>query len=274
MDCYYINLDAAVARKVALENSFHRNRKPDWNLHRFAAIDAEFVRRQNIAGSKSAAEKACFLSHKRIIGADPDDGKTIFVLEDDARFGAQTCGIVDSILKANRGLDWDLLYTDICVPIPATMFDLIKLRQKLAAKQEMTLIDLSKISQFAGATAYLVNARSKRKVLGLLDAEKEINQPYDLVLRKLIFDGRLKGYALFPFVTTLSDDSETSQIQDAGADASALALNLYRKLVWIERNLDECRAPLERLQKLLGDDEAAAYGALFAALASGKYRII
>ena len=274
MDCYYINLDAAVLRKVNLENSFHRNKKPDWDLHRFAAIDADYVRRENIAGSKSAAEKACFLSHQRIIGAHPDDSKTIFVLEDDAKFGAQTCTIVDNILKANRSLDWDILYTDICVPIAATMFDLLKLRQKLAQKNEMTLIDLSKISQFAGATAYLVNARSKRKVHELLTAAGDINQPYDLVLRKLIFEGKLKGYALFPFVTSLSEASETSQIQTTDADASALVFNLFRKLVWTERNLEECRASLELMKKHLGDEESEAFGALFAAMASAKYKII
>jgi hypothetical protein len=50
--------------------------------------------------------------------------------------------------------------------------------------------------------------------------------------------------------------------------------NLFRKLVWTERSLDECRASLELMKKHLGDEESEAFGVLFAAMASAKYRII
>ena len=274
MDCHYINLDSAQQRRAALEASFERHRKPGWNLIRYPAIDREFVRRQKIAGGRSEAEKGCFLSHKKVIGANADDGRTILVLEDDAVFGAQTCSVVDDILQRNPGLKWDVLFTDLCTPTAATMLDLIKLRQTLAAKNEFTLMDLSKMTQFAGATAYIVNGASKRKLHGLLDAAKEIEVPYDLALRKLILDGAVKGFALFPFVTSLSQASAASQIQAAEANAGALVWNLYRRMIWAGRDLEACRAELEQVRLRLCDEEAEAFGVLFSAMASAKYRTL
>lgn len=273
MDCFYINLASAVQRKINLENNFHRNQRPGWNLSRFPAIDTEFVKSQNIAGASSAAEKACFLSHKKAIGLNLDDRKSAFILEDDALFGAQSCAIIDDTLKKNRDLEWDILYTDACIPDAGTMLDLIKLRQTLALTNKITLMDLSKMA-FAGATAYIVNAKSKRKLHGLLDAATEINVPYDLYLRNLIFASSLKGFSLFPFVTSLSDFSESSQIQRTDAHVTALVWNTFRKMIWTERNLGDCRAALASIEASLGDEESKAFGTLFSAMASVKFKTL
>jgi len=56
---------------------------------------------------------------------------------------------------------------------------------------------------FAGSTAYLVNAKSRQKIYDLLDAVQEIDIPYDLYLRHLVHSSALKGFSLFPFVTSL-----------------------------------------------------------------------
>ena len=273
MDCLYINLASAVQRKINLENNFHKNQRPGWTLSRIAAVDTEFVKSQNVAGGCSAPEKACFLSHKKAIGLNPDDRKSAFILEDDALFGAQSCAIIDDTLKKNRDLDWDILYTDVCIPTAATMLDLIKLRQTLAQTNRISLMDLSKMA-FAGATAYIVNAKSKRKVFELLDAEAAINVPYDLVLRNLIFASSLKGFTLFPFVTSLSDLSESSQIQKTDAQVTALVWNTFRKMIWTERNLGDCRAALASIEASLGDDESKAFSVLFSAMASAKYKTL
>jgi GR25 family glycosyltransferase involved in LPS biosynthesis len=273
MDCFYINLASAVQRKINLENNFHKNKRPGWTLTRFPAIDTEFVRGQNIAGGSSAAEKACFLSHKKAIGLNLDDRKPAFVLEDDALFGAQSCAIIDDTLRKNRDLDWDVLYTDICIPTAATMIDLVKLRQTLATTNKITLMDLSKIP-FAGATAYIVNAKSKRKMVELLESATEINVPYDLYVRNLIFASALKGFAVFPFVTSLSDFSESSQIQNTGTQATALVWNTFRKMIWTERSLGDCRAALASIEASLGDEESKAFGTLFSAMASAKYKTL
>ena len=274
MDCTFINLDAAVERRAALEASFERHRKPGWNLIRYPAIDREFVARQRIGGSRSAGEKGCFLSHKKAIGQHADDGKPILVLEDDAVFGARTFEVVDDVLQRHAHLKWDVLFTDICVPAAGAMLDLIRLRQALVAKNEVTLIDLSKMTQFAAASAYIVNGSAKRRVLGLLDASAEINVPYDLYLRKLILDGTLKAFAVFPFVTSVSDASETSQIQQSESSATTLVWNLFRRMIWLERDLEQCKASLDLVRAQLCDAEAEAFGVLFAAMASTKYKTL
>lgn len=274
MDCYFINLDAAAERRAALEASFERHRKPGWNLIRYPAIDKEFVTRQRIGGSRSPAEKGCFLSHKKVIGQHADDGKPILVLEDDAVFGARSFEVVDDVLQRNLHLNWDILFTDICVPAAATMLDLIRVRRALVAKDEVTLVDLSKMTQFAAATAYIVNGHAKRRVLGLLDASAEINVPYDLYLRKLILDGALKAFTVFPFATSVSDASESSQIQLSESRATTLVWNLFRRMVWVGRDLEQCRASLEIVRRQLCDEEAEAFGVLFAAMASAKYKTL
>ena len=84
MDCFYINLDSAVERKVNFENNFNMHKKQDWNLTRFSAVDAEFVKNQKVLGELNPGEKGCFLSHKKIIGGNFGHDRPIFILEDDA----------------------------------------------------------------------------------------------------------------------------------------------------------------------------------------------
>jgi hypothetical protein len=86
---------------------------------------------------------------------------------------------------------------------------------------------------------------------------------------------------MFPFVTSLSALSETSQIKSA-VDRTQLAWNMFRKMVWMERNLAECKPVLEQLKSTLAekdlvefnslltspDQELKAFGILFSAAAA------
>ncbi len=51
MDCLYINLDSATERRARLEYNFNAIRKPNWNLTRSAAIDTEFIKKNEIRGT-------------------------------------------------------------------------------------------------------------------------------------------------------------------------------------------------------------------------------
>jgi hypothetical protein len=70
---------------------------------------------------------------------------------------------------------------------------------------------------------------------------------------------------LFPFVTSLSDFSEESQIQAVDSDRPDLAWNMFRKMVWVERNLQKCKAGLESAKNRLSEADMSAFSSLLAA---------
>lgn len=262
MDCFYINLDSASERRVKFESNFNTFKKPNWTLSRFSAVDAEFVKKQNVKGEASPGEKGCFLSHKAIIGANLTHDRPIFLLEDDAMFGAHTCALIDRVLGENSNPDWDILYTDVCMPHVAAMVDTLRIRRDLAVKKiEITFMNLTK-TNFVGSTAYLVNGKSKQKLYSLLDAADELNIPYDLYLRGLVHISAIKAFALFPFVTSLSELSDASQIRSAGINRAQVAWNMFRKMIWMERNLADCRSELEILKSMLTEKDMAEFGSL------------
>jgi GR25 family glycosyltransferase involved in LPS biosynthesis len=265
MDCFYVNLDSATERRAALEANFNAVKKPHWTLTRFAAIDAEYVRNNAVAGATKPGEKGCFLSHKFLIEQNLDREGPMFIVEDDAVFGRRTCTLVDAILRQNRDKEWDILFTDVCVPNLEQMMALMEYRRNLAAKKiDIAFMGLGRMG-FAGSTAYIVNAGSKRKIYDLLDAATSLDLPYDLYLRRLAHASVLSVHSLFPFVTSLSDLSEDSQIKGTDANRRDLAWNMFRKMVWVERNLPKCRTALDSVRARLTEKDMSPFQALLAA---------
>jgi GR25 family glycosyltransferase involved in LPS biosynthesis len=277
MDCYYVNLDAAEERKDRVEKNFAVCKKPGWTLTRFPAIDKVYVEANAVPGATRPGEKGCFLSHQFLMEQRLGDDETYMIMEDDAQFGVRTCTLVDMVLKRNKDLDWDILYTDVCIPNMVTMFDLLKYRRELRAKKtEVAFMDLAGVG-FAGTTAYLVNGKSKRKVYEALKAYRPIDLPYDLFLRQQSHGGALKIFSLFPFVTTVSDFCNESQIKGPGENHLDMAWNMYRNMIWIERNLNSCKPSLDSLKAAFcpdeppaepGDEELAAFKTLFSSMAA------
>lgn len=259
MECFYINLESAVERRSKFESNFAARKKPGWTLSRFAAIDGEYIKNNKIAGECSPGEKGCFLSHKTLIGSSLAHDKSIFILEDDATLGTRACTLIDAILAQNRNLDWDIMFTDVCIPQLQNMIELLKYRRELTAKKiEIAFLKLAKIN-FNGSTAYLVNAKSKQKLHDLLSYPTELNIPYDLYLRSLSHIGALKTYSLFPFVTSLSDFSDLSQIKMPGAHKIEMTWNMFRKMIWLERDLASCQPGLQSIKAALSDKDMDAY---------------
>jgi GR25 family glycosyltransferase involved in LPS biosynthesis len=279
MDCIYINLDSAKERRRHVEKNFAVNKKPDWTLSRFPAIDKIFIERNNIAGTAKPGEKGCFLSHQMLLEQRLGDDKSYLVVEDDAMLGARTCTLIERVLESNRDLDWDILFTDVCIPSMPLMFELLKIRRDLCKRN----IDVEPMNlrgvEFAGSTAYIVNGKSKRKIHEILSVYKNIDMPYDLFLRQLSHSGALKIYTLFPFVTTVSDLSDGSQIKAESVNPIELSWNMFRKMIWTERNLQRSRPALELFRKTWcreeplvkipgADDELNAFTFLFSSMAA------
>ncbi len=271
MDCYYINLDAATSRRVRLEQNFSEHAREPWCLQRYPAVDTDQVKSSGIEGTLAPSAMACFLSHRRLIEANLTDERPILVLEDDAALGEDTCGTIDRFLEGSSDLEWDIAFTDVCIPFAHTMIDLIRLRRQWAATGQVTLLDLSKMA-FGGSTAYIVNGRSKRKVAALLEAAARIDVPYDLYLRNMFREKRLAGFVFFPFITSLSELSEASQVQSNDAATTDLIWNTFRKLIWLNRSADRQQAALALIESQLCDDESRLFAPLFAAMTSQSYR--
>lgn len=271
MDCYYINLDGATSRRDRLEQNFSQQARERWSLHRFPAVDTDQVRSSHIEGTLAPSAMACFLSHRQLINASLADEQPILVLEDDAAFGEGTCDTIDRFLEGNPGLEWDIAFTDVCIPFAHTMIDLIRLRRQWTATGQLSLLDLSKMA-FGGSTAYLINGRSKRKLAALLTAAKRLDIPYDLYLRNLFREKRLAGFVFFPFVTTMSEFSEVSQVQSNDAAATDLIWNTFRKLIWLNRTADRQLTALAHIESQLCDEESRLFAPIFAAMTAQNYR--
>lgn len=277
MDCIYINLASAAGRRHRLEANFAACKKPGWTLTRFPAVDKTYVERNAVAGATKPGEKGCFLSHRVLMNERLTGDESYLIIEDDATLGERTCALIDAMLEQNRNLDWDIIFTDVCIPQMTLMFELLKRRRELATKRiEATLINLRGLC-FAGSTAYIVNGKSKRKVHEVLSGYMALDLPYDLYLRQLSHKGILNVYTLFPFVTTVSDDFDASQIKASGVSPLELAWNLFRRMIWTERNLNSCKTTLDAFRQEWcrdeppvkvpgGDEELIAFTNLFASM--------
>jgi len=268
MRCFYINLDAAAQRRRSLEENFAQIKKADWSLTRIAAIDAAYIEANEVGGSLKPVEKAYFLSHKKALQESMNDDDAVFILEDDAMFGSDTCNIVEQLPEFAKDLEWDIVFTDAVVPNVGDMSGLVMLRHGLADKKEIRLIDLKSFS-FAGSTAYIVKGTSKERLFDVIDSQAEINEPYDLFLRKKIYHGDIKGLLCFPFITSTSEFSTLSSIQ-SGVERKPderkadLIWDLFRKLTWIERDMERHRIALTMIDQSLSEEDRA-FGVLWAA---------
>jgi GR25 family glycosyltransferase involved in LPS biosynthesis len=162
MKCVYVNLAHALERKEELELNFKNNAPLNWSIERFEAIDKNIVLENQVPGKLRPEEKACFMSHAQVIRQSRDVDGHVLILEDDAQFGPSSFEVVDSFIREDLVAPWDILFTDVGVPSPSLMVDLLKARRELEKKKKCIAIDLSVLS-FYGATAYIVNKNSKRQ---------------------------------------------------------------------------------------------------------------
>jgi hypothetical protein len=265
VDCVCVNLDSATARREEIEANFDKYKGPGWTWTRFPAVTPADPRVAALGGSVAPTEKACFLSHKLALESRLGTSNPVFVLEDDAMLGPRSAAFIDRIVFANDALNWDILYTDICVPLPGPMIDLANLRRTLA-QPEVRLMNLRGYT-YAGATAYIVNPRSLARLHGLLDGLTRLDRAYDLELRYFVNANQLNAFAFFPFLTTVSSAADSSQVQ---ADQSPDAVwNLFRRLMWMDRDVGSQRGAVDRLEQDVDGEEARALGRVL--LAAGRF---
>jgi hypothetical protein len=106
----------------------------------------------------------------------------------------------------------------------------------------------------------------------MLEDPGPIDLPYDIYLRQLIRQFQLKAYVIFPFATSISDLAGQSSIQPDQTGSIDGIANLFRRMVWMERDLSARSDEIEALRAAYGDTESRAFAALFEALMSERVR--
>lgn len=265
MKCHYINLDAATARRANLEAAFKAVNPVGWELVRIAASGPTDA--ADLPGTASVTEKACWLSHQRAIEASLADDDHIAIIEDDVVFSPRTFPILRALAEADP--EWDLLYTDVTLTEVSTMVSFARDWPQLARAGNFRLHDLAKVP-FIGAAGYVVRAGSKRRVLDALASLPPFDRAYDVALRDLIRTGVLQGRACFPYLTAPSDDAEASTIQPSKFQFRDSVVNAFRRLMFVDRDLDASRRDVARLEAAHGDAAATVLGGVFAGLVSDR----
>lgn len=252
MRCVFINLDLATARRAQIEASLAANLPAEVAVSRFPAVTA--AEAEQLPGSISPAEKACFLSHLRVLEADPEDARPLLVLEDDAVLSPRTWPVLQNALTAEGA--WDLLYTDVSI-WGEGMLSLTRARDRLMGMDAFRLLDLRPLS-FAGAAGYLVRPQARSKLARLLRESGPLDRPYDLTLKTLIREERIAARVTFPFVTTVHDHG-VSQIQLRDQAFADEALNTWRRLMFVDADLQTIRQQGQMLQARAAADPRAEW---------------
>jgi GR25 family glycosyltransferase involved in LPS biosynthesis len=232
MNCFYINLQSATDRHAAITANFKTYAPPTWRLNKVDAIDVTHILKHGIKGTLRDSEKACFLSHRKALELSLGKKGHVFILEDDTIFGPSSCEQITEALKFKKDADWDILYTDIGTGDTGLMAQLLKLRQALVAVKGFQVLNLQKFKYF-GTTAYIINGRSKQKILNLLAKQSELNIPVDDLLCQLCNEGRIKASVLFPFLTTSSELGNNSSTQLDQMQRVNQYQAFFRQMTWL-----------------------------------------
>lgn len=267
MKCLYINLERAQDRRSALEASFAAVPHSGWELVRFAAVDAQAASLP--AGAITDFEKACFLSHRGAIQAALGDEEHLLVVEDDVAFSPRCFEMLEHVAK-QYGDDWDILYAECLLANFDLVIRLLKAWPERVRAGQFQRVDLSNV-RYAAAAAYLVNGRSKARLAELLRDGERLDQPYDLVLRRFTHERKIRSYAVFPFLVSLTGAADTSQIQPGGVAASDFVMNALRRLMVVNRDEAACRHAAQYIVDQLTDENARLSGAVLAGLISSKF---
>ncbi|MEN9707608.1 MAG: hypothetical protein RIQ68_16 [Pseudomonadota bacterium] len=264
MKCFYINLDQAEARRQVLEQNFARFAPPDWSLERFAAVDAQAVQARNITGQLRASEIACGLSHLDLMRQKREERAPFLILEDDALFGAHSCKTIsDSVALLAQQDTWDILFPDLCIVQIGVMAELLTLRRQLVREGKFRLLDPARWA-FSSSTSYILHPRAIPKILSA--QPKNWTLPYDLLLRQLVQEGRLRARCIFPFALSLEETSNASTITPGADTRTGFIWYLFRRMIWRDGDYQQHLADVDMVSQSV-NAETWAYARLWAAMA-------
>lgn len=261
MDVIYINLDRATDRRAATEASFAAHNRLGWKLHRQAAVDKQTIGPTQYGTRISQGLKGLALSHRAAVTWATRLSGHVMIAEDDIQFGPTSLEVIEAAIRGARPDSWDILFTDVCIPDPVTMMQLLRLKKTNG--DNVALMDLRAIP-FAGTTGLIINAAAKSKYLALIRSDEHLfSLPIDLLIRQFVLHGLIRAHCIFPFPTSLSEFSESSEIQAAG-DIDNLLWNAFRKAIWLHADRDAAANVVNRVPENCYDPDALLLGKIIA----------
>lgn len=188
-----------------------------------------------------------WLSHERLLQSAPSD-KHIHILEDDAVLGQNAVAVLDGMLAhLETSLPtWDLMFTDTFVPPRTDVFVMfLQNMREYAQTGSFAVVDLANIP-FACTTSMLINKSSIQKYLALLSGNWSQGRPIDLFIRDLVSKRKLRAHVVLPFVTTISAESNNSDIR-GDMDRSRRVCDMLRRGLFQDANLEALLTEIRQL---------------------------
>ena len=255
---FFINLERSTSRRARLEAQLAAHELGHL-YSRFEAVDGAGL--PDPRGSISAGELGCFTSHARLLRSCAALGRPVHVLEDDTLLSPELRPVLESLLGKGVLNEFDLLYTDVFVPIDCNQIaDYERVFAAATGRDAvieggcirgMSVVDL-RGRIWASTSSYLVSARSIGRFAGLLEDElgRGPGVPIDLFVRRLVNARELKAACVMPFLTSIDLQQDLYSTARGGAAAtqqrSRLAAGIVRQLYFVRPDLPTIAAIIER----------------------------
>lgn len=244
---YFLNLLRSEQRRAAL-------------LAHLAAVGAadRYQHLEAVEGRAVAAEHptkldpgnlGLWLSHEKLLQmVGPAPPAHLHLIEDDAVLPQNAASLFDRFLTQFTAQvpAWDLLFTDVFLAPQTETFALLATKmQHYVQTKAHTLVDLASLP-FCCTSSLFINRASVGKYARLLVGQWRLGRPIDMHLRALVHQGQLKAFLTVPFMTSISAQSDDSDIR-GGLDLTRRVCDLYRRGFFQEADLPALLSEIQRL---------------------------
>lgn len=239
----YINLQLDAARRARVEEQI-ASAGLSFPITRFDAIRGS--ERREVRTSLTAAQLGCYLSHLELIRGSMSHDEDVLVLEDDERFGNDLNGCIE-LVQELQSVDWDILYLDATiVEIEDTLLLSRRLWRWAGSNLPPQVMAVPRAAHFYGTHGYVVNRKSRARVVGLLGRNLESGLPIDNILCAASKQGVLACWCAVPFLCGPSQESSSSTINQGVAPLVPHWLR-FRELAYV----GSTRRPAPEYRRLL-----------------------
>ncbi|MDE2029673.1 MAG: glycosyltransferase family 25 protein [Alphaproteobacteria bacterium] len=280
---FFVNLGRSAERRAQTEAELARHGL----THRYARFAAAEGNALNVPNPHNLSDGVigCFTSHYLLLKQNLGSDKHLHVVEDEVLFADCAARVIDWAIETGYADDYDIVYTDISVPLRNEIHKLYKSAYDKAVKRnadgkiESVAFDVLNVCNrtYASTSSFLVNKNAIRKIHDMFEAElaRGPTNPVDIIIREKNHRGHLKVGCIFPFVTSTRLGNFFASTIDARPDREPeLAVDLARTMFFIDSDWDKCQAYLDRYAPPPPADDKLAHmlGQLLTYSLSDKYR--
>jgi GR25 family glycosyltransferase involved in LPS biosynthesis len=243
---FFINLDRNQARSASMTQHLVEVGMAG-RYQRVSAVDGRTLGAEYVT-KLDRGNLGLWLTHERLLSANKSSEAHLHILEDDVLLPKNAEGCFAKLLAGvDKGAgDWDVIFTDVLLNPDFATFQLIaSWRESYLQEGELRCLSLRGIS-FACTPSIFINRNSIDKYYRLLAGRWTEGMPIDIYLRTMIGQGSLNAYVTLPFATSLSQNTNESDIR-GGLDLSRKVMNLYRASLFKDAYLDHLANELRRL---------------------------